>query len=48
MYRIIPFPMEFVTDDVDLSQFLIGDSDSFGVLVGVENALDCEPFAGGR
>ena len=40
--------MKFITDDIDLSQLLVRDFDSFGVFVGVKLAFDSQACAGSR
>ncbi len=47
-YSIVPLAMEFVTDDVDLAQLLVRNLNSFGILIGIELALDCQACAGLR
>jgi hypothetical protein len=39
--------VEFIADDVDLSQLIVRDLDSFWVLIGIKLAFDCQACTGG-
>ena len=46
VYGIVPLAVKFITDDVDLSQLLVRDFDTLGILLGIKFAFDCQACVG--